>query len=195
MTLVIEPEKIAARLGLSDPTPAQLEAIADVILDCQGDVEAYLNRPLFAVERTLTGIYPLSGYPLDQWDAWPDARVFDDRVTVVSNTAHPDGSFDVVFKVGLDGPNEARIVRYVKAHAMQSVLNDANLKVGKRQVTSVSAEGQSVSYENMSVAEGAAGSLPNIKTLSALKRRAVLRGNRGPVSIWPLTGVGYTDSR
>ena len=193
--LVVDPAKIATKFGLSDPTPAQLETITDAIIDCQSDVIGYLNRDLFPVEATLAGIYPAPGWPLDHWKAWPDARVYDDTIAVVSSVANPDGTYDVTFKVGLDGPNDARVARFVKAHAVQSLLNDANSGMGKRQITSISAEGQSVSYDKGSVAEGAAGSLPSLKSLNAIKRRAVYRANRTPVSVWPLTGVGYTEDR
>lgn len=193
--LVIAPEKLATKLGIDNPSPSQLETITDHILDCQGDVVAYLNRDLFPYEATLPGIYPRPGFPLDHWKAWPAARVYDDTVAVVSSVANTDGTFDVTFKVGLDGPNDERVRRYVKAHAFQSVLNDANAGLGKRQVTSVSAEGQSISYSDGSVAEGAAGALPNITTLAALRRRAVYRADRAGVSVWPLTGVSYSEDR
>jgi len=193
--LVVDPAKVASALGVAEPTPGQLETITDKIIDCQGDVQGYLNRDLFAFEATLTGIYPAPGWPLDHYKAWPDAQQYDDTIAVVSSTALPDGTYDVTFKVGLDGPNDARVTRFVKAHAIQSVLNDANSGMGKRQITSISAEGQSVSYANGSVAEGAAGSLPSLKSLNALKRRGVYRASRGPVSVWPLTGVAYNDGR
>lgn len=194
--LVVKPEDIAKKFGIANPTPDQLDTISDAIVDCQSDVVNYLNRPIFAYQAVLSGIYPVTGYPLEHWRAWPDAQQYDDMITVVSSVAYPNGSFDVTFKVGLDGPNDPRVVRYVKAHTIQSLLNDANSGMGKRQVTSVSAEGQSVSYVDGSVAEGAAGSLPNITTLRALKRLAVHRSvARGPVSVWPLTGVGYNDGR
>lgn len=196
--LVIEPAKIARRLGVKDPSPDQLEMIEDVIRDCQADVADFLNRDsLFAVDRTLTGIAPRYGYELTDWQAWPQAQdMYDDRYAVVGDPiANPDGTFDVTFKVGLDGPNEDAIVRYVKAHAMQTILNDANAAMGKRQITSISAEGQSVSYSDGSVADGAAGSLPPVTTLKRYKRLSAHRGARGSVSIWPLTGVGYSDRR
>jgi hypothetical protein len=143
----------------------------------------------------MAGVYPLAGWPLDHWKAWPDARMYDDSITVVSSVANPNGTFDVTLKVGLDGPNDERVARFVKAHTVQTLLNDANAAMGKRQITSISAEGQSVSYSDGSVETGAAGSLPPIKTLSPLKRRAVHRADRGRVSIWPLTGIGYSDRR
>lgn len=193
--LVVDPGKIAGKLGITAPSPQQLEKIADAILDCQADVEAFLNRPLFAQAATMSAAVQDATYDVTDWRAWPEARVYDDRIEVVSATANGDGTWTVQLKVGLDGPNDRRVVRYVSAHAVQSILNDANSGMGKRQVTSVSAEGQSISYAQGSVADGAAGALPNIKTLAALKRRAVHRTDRGRVSIWPLTGVGYSDGR
>jgi hypothetical protein len=101
----------------------------------------------------------------------------------------------VELKVGLDGPNNHAVARFVKAHTIESVLNDPHMSMGKRLPTSVSAEGQSISWKPGSVAEGAAGSLPNIKTLNRWKRYGVHRSNRAPVSVWPLSGVGYSDAR
>ena len=192
----MEPEKIATRLGIEDPSPGQLERIEDAIRDAQADVQGYLNRDLFAVEAVQAELWPALGIDPMHWKAWPDAAaLYDDNLTVVSAVANPNGTYNVTFKVGLDGPNDPRVVRFVTASAVQAILNDANAGMGKRQVTSVSAEGQSISYSDGSVAEGAAGALPSLKSLDRLRRRAVFRAPRRAVSVWPLTGVGYNDGR
>lgn len=195
---VVTPEEIAAKLGVTVPlSDADRAVIEAAITDCQADVEAELNRSIVPTQQTLQGVWPRLGYDLMDWRAWPQAsEVYDDDIKPEFMTANPDGSYDVTFTVGLDGANTPPVKRYVKAHTIESIRNDPDSGIGtNRLVTSVSAEGQSVSYATASVDAGAAGSLPNIKTLRAFKRRAVFRANRAGVSIWPNSGVRYTDTR
>lgn len=185
---VVEPAKIARRLGIDLETEPKLtERISDAILDAQADVLAYLRRDsLFPVEKTLHGLYPAHS-ELGEPAAWPQAKaVFDDTFTVSSYTADGQGTYTVVFDVGLDGRNEPPIVRYVTAHAIESLRNDPLMfNTLPQKIRTVSAGNQSISYQEGSVAEGAAGSLPNIKTLAPYRRLAIYRRPTAPATLWP----------
>ena len=186
--LVVNPAVIGRRLGLPGaPTTEQVERITDAIIDAQDAVITEVNRPLFADIVTRTGLYPNNGHSDDllTWKAW---RVnFDDDVTVRSATQDTDGSYTVEFLVGLDGPNERAIVRYVTAHASEQIRLDPSSGMGKLAVRSVSAEGQSVSYETTSSGKEAAGALPTLASLRAFKRYGAFRANRPAAPPWPMT--------
>lgn len=193
-TLIVSPADVAVRLG-QDPaalTQAQTDYLTAKIEDAESDVLAYLNRDsLVAVETIAKQQYPVFGAPdLSDWRAWPRLLdLFDDRVAVKSWVDNGDGTYDVTVLVGLDGANEAPVRRFVLAHAVESTRNDpSNMGLAKRQVTSVSAEGQSISYDKGSSTEGAAGSGPNIKTLARYKRLSAF-SRQGPASPpWPYRG-------
>ena len=188
--LIVDPAKIASRKRIVNPSQTQLDSIADAIVDCQADVEVYLNRPLIPVEHTLTGIYPMPGFDPDSWQAWPDARQFDDEYAVKTRTAAADGAWDVTFLVGLNGPGESPIVRYVTAHTLRTLREDDSYGFEiQRDVTSVSAEGQSLQMVARPTEDGAIGSLPKIKTLDRYKRRALFMRVNPPSELWPNYGM------
>lgn len=188
-TLVISPEEVANKFRLVNPSQDELDRVADAIADCQADVEGYLKRPLVPVTETLTGINPLLGYDLDDYRAWPDAyNKFDDELAVTEMTPHPDGSYDVTFLVGLNGPATRPVVRYVTAHTLRSLREDEQYGFPlKREVQSLSAEGQNIQYVARPAA-GDPGGLPKIESLVSYRKLNVFRRNRAQGDLWPNFG-------
>ncbi|MFD7763565.1 hypothetical protein [Streptomyces microflavus] len=167
--LIASAEQIADKLNIPLPiTAAQRETFRDAIRDAQSDVVGYLGRPLIPEPRELLSVTPLFGYDFSDPQAWPSQR-FDDVVTVVRYVAAADGTYDVELLVGLDGGAEEPIARYVVAHAVEGIRNSP-AAIGERRATSVSAEGQSISFEAAPVT-GQAGALPALDSLSGYRKR------------------------
>jgi hypothetical protein len=203
-TMAVSPKEVARRVGL-DPnalTSDQTEYITDVIYDVQADVEAYLRRPIFAVPRTFEGEYAAYGVDPDdnaqllERQSWPRLRdVIDDDWTVTAVTPSTDGNdtYDVTVNLGVDGRNERPVRRFLVAHAIESIRNDPNPPTGlvvKRRITSVSAEGQSISYDRGSTTAGAAGGPPSLDSLKAYRRSssAAAPATYGPLAVLPRRG-------
>ena len=192
MTLLVSADAVATRLRiplpLSEPVRADIE---DAITDAQADVQGYLGRSLEATLHTDRGLEPDTAWPLGDKRAWPQAAGhFNDRYRVVSWVANAQdpGLFDVTFAVGLDvgnDPDLAPIVRFITRSAMQALRASATFAEAARGVTSVSAGGQSLSYDHASTADGAAGSLPNIKTLSRWRRHNIGQSGGPLAPRWP----------
>lgn len=191
--LVVDPAVIATRLGVAQPSQEQLDRVAEAIWDCQADVSSYLNRDtLIPTKVTLSGIYPMPGFDQASWRAWPDGRKFDDDFEPGTRTQDPDGSWTVEFLVGLNGPGNAAIVRFVTAHATRSIQEDESYGFPlKRVVTNLSAEGQSLTYVARPSEDGAVGSLPKMKTLDRWKRRSAYTRARPGVQLWPNYGTSW----
>ncbi|WP_181160455.1 hypothetical protein [Streptomyces solincola] len=191
--LLASAEQIADKLGVPLPlTAAQREQYRTVIAEAQADVVAYLGRPVVPQPRTLLGVHPLFGYDLEDPQAWPIQHL-DDAVTVVQHIDNLDGAYDVQLLVGLDGVLEEPIVRYVIAHASESIRTTAGADGGGRRVTSVSAEGQSISYEAAPLA-GQAGALPALDSLAGYRKRLYRPIPTAPAAPWPY-GRGRRYSR
>ncbi|WP_030372335.1 hypothetical protein [Streptomyces rimosus] len=192
--LLASAEQVADKLGVPLPlTAAQREQYRNVIAEAQADVVAYLGRPLVPEPRQLHEVYPLFGYDLDDPQAWP-VQHLDDMVTVVQHTENADGTYDVQLLVGLDGAMEEPIVRYIVAHASESIRNTATTDGSSgRRVTSVSAEGQSISYDAAPLA-GQAGALPTMESLAGYRRRLYRPIPTIPAAPWPY-GRGRRYSR
>ncbi|MFP3990997.1 hypothetical protein U9R90_26725 [Streptomyces sp. E11-3] len=182
--LVGSPEAVADALGVPLPlTSAQRAAYEEEIRNAQADVAAYLNRPLVPTATTLRGVTPRWADALDDIDAWPVD--FDDIAEVIAYRPAPDGTYDVDLLVGLNGAQEESVVRYVVAHAAESVRQRPNQNSGAGpRVSSVSAEGQSISYD-AAPATGQAGALPTINSLSRLRRLVFQPLSRPPRAPWP----------
>lgn len=186
-------EDVGVRCGLTLPlTEDQAVSIANAIEDATADVEAFLNRPLTVTSRTLAGIYPVFGADPDDWRAWPQFNIYDDRVTVVSWTANVDGTFDVTANIGLDGATEPSIVRAITESARIALLIDPNSGIGRRRIASVSAEGQSISYERIGSTRGGdpMGAAPTFDRLARFRRHAAYQSTRVDSTPWPY-GIGY----
>ncbi|WP_433860151.1 hypothetical protein [Streptomyces kronopolitis] len=193
--LIASAEDIASELGVSLPiTAAQREEYRDAIAKAQADVEAYLGRPLIPQPRTLLEVTPLFGYDLDDPQAWP-IQHFDDVTTVISHVANLDDrdTYTVQLLVGLDAAVEDPIRAYVVAHASERIRNSPSSAEGERRVTSVSAEGQSISYDSAPVA-GQPGALPTLDSLSGYRKRLYRPIAVTPAAPWPY-GRGRRYSR
>ncbi|MCD9904628.1 hypothetical protein LUR56_40150 [Streptomyces sp. MT29] len=169
--LVTSPEAVADELGVPLPlSTAQRNALMTAIGKAQDDVTAYLGRSLVPQLVTRTAITPYwrSHEDLSKLESWPVE--IGDWATVSAYRDRGDGTYDLDLLVGLDGSAERPIVRYVTAHAAETERNRPG-GVGSqgRRVSSVSAEGQSISYESAPAA-GQAGALPAIDSLARLKR-------------------------
>lgn len=187
--LVGSPEAVADALGVPLPlTSAQRSTYEEEIRNAQADVAAYLNRSLVPTATTLRGLTPSWADALDDVDTWP--LDFDDIAEVVSYRANDGGTYDVDFLVGLNAAKEETVVRYVVAHAAESVRQRPAQTTGPgRRVSSVSAEGQSISYDSAPTT-GQAGALPTINSLNRLRRLVFQPLSRPPRAPWP-----YSSSR
>ncbi|MDH6628654.1 hypothetical protein M2271_006487 [Streptomyces sp. LBL] len=185
MGLVTSPEAVADALGVSLPITAdQRSALETSIRNAQADVVAHLNRPLVPKAVTLRAATPFYTANLDDADSWPLPDQ-DDLVQVLAYRPHGNGTYDVDFLVGLNGATEETIVRYVTAHAAESERQrPGGVGNSGRRVSSVSAEGQSISYETTPT-EGQAGALPTLDSLNRLRRRLYQPLNSPPRPPWP----------
>jgi hypothetical protein len=171
-------------------TPAQREDFRDKIGKAQSEVAAYLKRPLVPTPKTLRDVSPMPFYELTDPRAWPMPPV-DDVMKVVSYEQNAEGLYTVRLLIGLDAAVEKPIVDYVTAHAAARIRNGpGGEKNGGRRVTSVSAEGQSISYETSPVA-GQAGALPTLDSLGDYRKRLYRPIAVAPATPWPYGGRPY----
>lgn len=177
--LLVSAESVAVKLGVPLPlTDDQRARIEQEIIAAQDDAANYINRAIFPVFETQTGWLPLVGYDVLDYRAWPLLlEIYDDRVAVLSATLN-GSSYDVAVMVGIDGRNEPTLTRFVLAAAAEAIRTDPGSGMGKRLVTSMSAEGQSITYDKSTATPGVAGSLPTIDSLKSLKRASWHRSAR-----------------
>ncbi|MFE6185465.1 hypothetical protein ACFQ6U_13670 [Streptomyces sp. NPDC056465] len=190
--LVTSPEAVAKQLGVPLPLSAEdRDDLLTAIGDAQDDVVGYLGKPVIPQLVTRTALTP---FPLRQEEELNDAASWpfdpDDECTVHSYRDRGDGTYDVDFLVGFDGASKKPVVRYVTSHAAEAErLRPGGVGSQGRRVSSVSAEGQSISYESAPEA-GQAGALPNISSLSRYRRRLFQPLNLPARPPWP-----YSSSR
>ncbi|MEU3499246.1 hypothetical protein ABZ726_00210 [Streptomyces hundungensis] len=186
--LVASAESVADELGVTLPlNAAQRERYWRAISKAQADVLAYIGRPLIPTFARLTKVLPKYGHALDDPRAWPVQD--DDVLTVASYTAHVDGTYDVEFLVGIDGTDEEPIVRYVVTHAAESLRNAPTAEAdGGRRISSLSAEGQSISYDAAPI-PGQAGAPPTLDSLSSYRRRVFRPARTVAATPWPYGGA------
>jgi hypothetical protein len=185
MGLVTSPEAVADELGVPLPiTPEQRGALETAIRNAQADVVGHINRPIVPRALTLRAVMPFYTGRLDDADTWPLPEQ-DDNVVVSAYRANSDGTYDVDFLIGLNGAREETIVRYVTAAATESERQrPGGVGATGRRVTSVSAEGQSISYESAPT-EGQAGAAPTLASLNRLRRSLYQPLNRPARPPWP----------
>src|SRR5690606_31407498 len=120
--------------------------------------------------------------------SWPEVQC-DDEYSVVWWEATRDGLFTVKFLVGIDARQLQPIKRFVTAHAIKMLQDDPMLADAiRRPIRSVNAEGQSLTFETGSVADGAIGVAPKLESLKFYKRRVAYRAHAqySPVvTLWP----------
>lgn len=202
VALIVTADYIARRLGLPRPLSADDQwTVEEAITEAQSDVEAYLGRAITPTQYTETGLWKAfdGSYLLTYW---PLVDIVSETAETDPDTAQLLGTWTVVYTAGLDAANDpllAPIRRYVVAAAMNSPsvtdLWEAAQPSAGRVVTSVSAEGQSVSYANTSPAggqigpagSGSPGALPLLSSLDrwriAGRRVFQRRGEPYPPSI------------
>ncbi|MER5737358.1 hypothetical protein ABT117_16990 [Streptomyces sp. NPDC002262] len=168
---VTSPEAVADQIGIPLPlTAAQRDTLLTAIRDAQADVVGFLGQPIIPTLVTHTSLTPYSQREerLADIENWPFDT--DDQAEVHAYRPRGDGTYDVDFRVGLDGAAKPAIVRYVTAHAAESERQRPGAAGGEgRGVSSVSAEGQAISYEPAPAA-GQAGALPSLASLSRWRR-------------------------
>ncbi len=184
-TLLVEPDSVARRLGVALPLSAtQRERVVDAIRDAQAEVEGELNRAIVPETRVFPNALPVIGGDPRTVTTWPALAVVDDRVSIASFTANTDGTFRLTVRVGLDGIKERPIVRYVTAAAVEALRHDPSVTplLGEhRRVNSLSAEGQSITFEAAAPAANAeAGARPTLKSLRQYKRHAAYQRQTRP---------------
>jgi hypothetical protein len=191
--LIASPEQLADELGVPLPLDAvQRETFRDSLAKAQADVAGYLKRPLVPKPMVLRNVGLRPFYPLSDARAWPLPDV-DDSVSVAGWEQNDDETYTVRILVGLNAAAEEPIVRYVVAHAAERHRNSpaGEAAAGGRRVSSVSADGQSISYEASPVA-GQAGALPTLDSLGDYRKRLWRTIATAPASPWPYGGRRYS---
>ena len=185
-------DSVARKLGISTPTTPQRERIEDALLDAIAVVEDALNRPLIP-ERKVAVLSPHGG-DLSSATAWPIDE--DDDVTIETYVAADDGTYTVTYLVGIALTDKHSIARFVRAQAAEDLTHDPVVQLGKRVVSKLTAEGQSISYDARATREGEVGAKPTLTSLRRYRRYSVLRKPGRIIPPWPLTGnpVGW-DTR
>ncbi|GAA2439834.1 hypothetical protein [Streptomyces glaucus] len=183
--LVTSPEAVADLLGVPLPlTAEQRDALETAIRAAQSTVVGYLNRPLVPRTVTLSAVTPRWADELDNPETWPLPEQ-GDLVEVSAYRPRGDGTYDVTFLVGLHGAAQEEVVTYVTAHAAESERQrPGGVGSAGRRVSSVSAEGQSISYESAPAA-GQAGALPALDSLKRHRRLLYQPLSRPPRPPWP----------
>ncbi|SEE84270.1 hypothetical protein SAMN05216483_6748 [Streptomyces sp. 2131.1] len=188
--LVTSPEAVAKELGVPLPlTAEQRDDLLTAIRKAQADVVGYLGQPVVPQLVTRTALTPYVGGTdrLEDATLWPFD--VDDLVQVSTYRVRTDGAYDVDFLVGLDGAAVDPIVRYVTTHAAESErLRPGGVGSQGRRVSSVSAEGQSISYESAPTT-GQAGALPELTSLARWKRRLFQPLARPARPPWPYSSA------
>lgn len=195
--LIVSCEQVAVRLGVPLPlTDTQRARIEQEIEQVQADAANYINRAIFPVYDTVTDAVRCPGYPTLDYRSWPRLLDrYDDLVTVQSATQNPDsGSWTLAVMVGLDGRNNTTLTRFVLAGAAETIRNDPAAGMGTRQITSMSADGQSVSWKQPNGRSGAAsdpeaGAMPTLSSLNSLRRASVRVSQRPTDPPWPYDGL------
>jgi hypothetical protein len=205
--LVVSAEAVAVKAKMGLPlSPDQRQTITEAILDAQSDVVAYLGRAITPELRTEYQRWAWSGA---EWNLV--ALGDDDLIRVVSAvpetdpvTGIPSDYFTVTYLAGLEGrtaPDLRPIRRYVALAAMNApefVTMWRTATKAKGVVKSLSAEGQSVSFETPTLGgggqagSGMPGALPTIASLDRW-RVAGRRVHQGVTrsSDWPFSGARW----
>jgi hypothetical protein len=212
--LVVLPEELAVRAKLPLPlSAADREVIIGAILDAQADVSGYLGRrSLMPSTYVQHGVAP-SYYGDGSWTL--TAHGDEEIVSVTSATPEATGGvltglYTVEYVAGInvrENEEYSPIRRYVRAHALNSpefnrLWQASETGKAARTVRTVSAEGQSVTFENASAGggsssdakpgSGAPGALPTLASLDRW-RVAGRRVYQGPTRTgqWPYSGAAW----
>lgn len=174
-------------------TTLQSARVARRIAAAENKVLGFLNRDSLEPETyVVSGLYWDDTYPENEVKAWPYGLDLPDRWTYVSKVANADDDsmWDVTFHVGLDLESAecAPIKEFLIADAVESLRGDPAFPSAQARVKSLSAGGQSVSYQGLPPTADGAGGLIELETLGKFKRFAVGRARGGPLAPWPYNG-------
>lgn len=181
--LIVHPEKVARRLKLPLPLDADTTwLISNAIRTAQGRVRTYLRRPITPQQVTITGLYP-----------WVDGWQLPDRdARAITSTAETDsngqltGYYTVTYTTGLDAATDLDLFP-IRDFVLLSALNDPEVlrfwrqqnPTTTREITSSSADGQSISYKPSTLGGGGAagsatpGALPDLTGLNEWQVRHI----------------------
>lgn len=208
--LVVAPEEVAWRVGLSLPlTASQRQLLASQIRGIQGRVRAYLKRPLLPERRTLTGYAPDPRWEQDDWRAWPEVLAELDEVFTVASVTESGGAYTLVVDVGIDCANDpaTEVVReYIAQGASNALRFNSDAGVGSRPPASVSTGDQSVSFHaggggaqafggTFDRSSMTAGSPLVLDDLSLFRRRTAIQSGRWVPPFPYYTAVSTTRAR
>jgi hypothetical protein len=189
-------QEVCDELGieLSDLSGPQQAMVDSKIASATAKVADYLNRPgLAPAIEEVADLVPVQGRSVYDYRAFPQVeRRFDDRYVVGSVQAAlsgAEGAYDVTFKVGIDVPNTEAVEfdgirRFIVLDAAHALRMDTLFKAVERSIVSVSAGGQSVTYERPGQS-GAAGGLPTMDTLRRWRRYSVYSRTSHPIVPFP----------
>jgi hypothetical protein len=203
---LITNESVCIGLGIDYPiVDDTLNAMVDQMIEAtEGKVELFLNRSLTAKMVTVPALTADDRYDLTTIDAWPEAnQMFDDRYRVSSKVANTDdpSMWDVTFAVGLDvvnDPDLRAILYFIREDTVTALANNPRFKLVDRLVSSVSADGQSISYAQAQTGRSAriansaiAGANITIADLKKWKRIPISQRHMPRTPPWPYaTGYG-----
>lgn len=204
MTLVVTVEEVARRLGLQQPLcESDRWIIEQSLVDAQSDLEAYLGQSVTPETYTETG-------QREHWNGWHLEHHPILSVTSITpeldGEGHQTGRYTVVYVAGLDAlsdPEMEPIRRFIRTSAMFSPGVQALYRrldpAGARKVTTLSVEGQSVTYTDTYAVDaqatqlGLPGALPSLVSCDrwrlAGRRVHVARTNLGEP--WPYERYGH----
>jgi hypothetical protein len=196
--LVASVGEVASRLRLgAGLTDEQTQIILDALQDAQAYLEGELNRPLVPQLVTVQGAELQGGWlDMDKASSYYGLTSrFDDKITILAKRANANGTFDLDLRVGLDGPNTPAIRRFVVLSAVKTIDEDPSTGMARpRQVTSLSAEGQSINYGSAAAAADIGGQVPPaVSTLKQrhLKRGVFIRTETAGDAKWPYNGRSW----
>lgn len=184
--LTVSADTVARLAGIPRPLDEDTQwLIEQAILGAQDDVIAYLGQPITPLLATEDGLYPQSAFlsltDRRQWLLCNTPVI--EILTADPETADPFplGTYRVAYTYGLNvvtDPQMGPVRRWILASAVASPevasAYAATAPDGGRLVTSVSAEGQSISYSAVKVpsasvagtaGSGAPGSVPLLSSL------------------------------
>ncbi|WP_435585918.1 hypothetical protein [Micromonospora aurantiaca (nom. illeg.)] len=160
-----EPEEVVRRAGLDLADEQVAQAVQDAIRDATSDAESYLGYPLIPLTATDSGLWPP---PYDgEWELRQEPVNTIVQVTAeLDAQLQPTGLYTVEYLYGRDAREAeyAPIRRWITAaaaYAHPMVRRLADQAAVRRRVKSVSAEGQSVTYDDgPSTADAPTGGVP-----------------------------------
>lgn len=178
MALYVSIDAVLVELN-QDPstvTALQRAKVEQRIQGAQSKVLAHLGRDRFEAQTIVTpGLWFDTRYQPTDPDAWPDAPMFNDTARYIAHMPNADDPdlYDVTWHVGLDLGTDSTlqpIKDWILFDAAESLVGDPLFPTAPARVTSISAGGQSISYDKRPGAPGVAAANGAPITLEDLNR-------------------------